>query len=270
MPLIKRSSKAARAVNVRRLIDEGYPPRQAVAIAYSTQRAAKAKNRAGGKKAYFPLVQHISSASRRGHGALTRVILADGRHVDFVGYLSKREAIRQLEIPRLNPLEYERDIHNQNQARGRRNRAGRVRPKDEADARKIARDALQKAEKAIRSLRFDPESELIAQEDRAVAAFNRLRDRATDAAPYLPRDENDAITDALRNLRAMLDESIANASTVAKQARSKIYAAADREASIERLARAFQREGHSLADARKIARFRHENRAGGKRRGARR
>ena len=47
MPLIKRSSKAARAVNVRRLIDEGYPPRQAVAIAYSTQRAAKAKNRAG-------------------------------------------------------------------------------------------------------------------------------------------------------------------------------------------------------------------------------
>lgn len=47
MPLIKRSSKAARAVNVRRLIDEGYPPRQAVAIAYATQRAAKAHNRAG-------------------------------------------------------------------------------------------------------------------------------------------------------------------------------------------------------------------------------
>lgn len=47
MPLIKSSSKAARAVNVRRLIDEGYPPRQAVAIAYSTQRAAKAKNKAG-------------------------------------------------------------------------------------------------------------------------------------------------------------------------------------------------------------------------------
>jgi hypothetical protein len=47
MPLIKRSSKAARAVNVRRLIDEGYPPRQAVAIAYATQRAARAKNKAG-------------------------------------------------------------------------------------------------------------------------------------------------------------------------------------------------------------------------------
>lgn len=47
MPLIKSSSKTARARNVRRLLDEGYPPRQAVAIAYSTQRAAAAQNRAG-------------------------------------------------------------------------------------------------------------------------------------------------------------------------------------------------------------------------------
>lgn len=43
MPLVKSSSKAARQINVRRLIDEGYPPRQAVAIAYSTQR----RNRSG-------------------------------------------------------------------------------------------------------------------------------------------------------------------------------------------------------------------------------
>lgn len=47
MPLVKSSSKAARQKNICRLIDEGYPPMQAVAIAYSTQRAAKAKNRAG-------------------------------------------------------------------------------------------------------------------------------------------------------------------------------------------------------------------------------
>lgn len=47
MPLKKRSSKAAFSSNVRTLMREGYPQKQAVAIAYSTQRSAASKNRAG-------------------------------------------------------------------------------------------------------------------------------------------------------------------------------------------------------------------------------
>ncbi|MEY5060452.1 MAG: hypothetical protein RIS45_373 [Planctomycetota bacterium] len=70
MPLIKRSSKAARATNIRRLIDEGYPPRQAVAIAYATQRAAR--NRAGGSmgaKAHRDAAIEAEKATRAQSGA---------------------------------------------------------------------------------------------------------------------------------------------------------------------------------------------------------
>ena len=40
MPLIKSTSKKAFAKNVKKEIAAGKPPRQAVAIAYSTKRAA--------------------------------------------------------------------------------------------------------------------------------------------------------------------------------------------------------------------------------------
>lgn len=41
MPLIKSASKKAREENIRREIASGKPPKQAVAIGYSVQRAAK-------------------------------------------------------------------------------------------------------------------------------------------------------------------------------------------------------------------------------------
>lgn len=45
MPLIKSTSKAAFSQNVSREMKAGKPQKQAVAIAYSTQRAAKKKKR---------------------------------------------------------------------------------------------------------------------------------------------------------------------------------------------------------------------------------
>lgn len=50
MPLVKSSSKAAFRQNVKTEIAAGKPQKQAVAIAYSTQRAAAAKKSSGGKK----------------------------------------------------------------------------------------------------------------------------------------------------------------------------------------------------------------------------
>lgn len=46
MPLIKSTSKGAFAKNVKKEIAAGKPPKQAVAIAYSTRRAAAKKPRA--------------------------------------------------------------------------------------------------------------------------------------------------------------------------------------------------------------------------------
>lgn len=48
MPLVKSSSKNAFRKNVATEIKAGKPPKQAVAIAYSTKRAAAKKN--GGMK----------------------------------------------------------------------------------------------------------------------------------------------------------------------------------------------------------------------------
>jgi hypothetical protein len=45
MPLKKSSSKKDVSTNVRTLIKEKYPQKQAVAIALSTQRAAKKKGK---------------------------------------------------------------------------------------------------------------------------------------------------------------------------------------------------------------------------------
>jgi hypothetical protein len=45
MPLIKSTSKKARQENIRREIDAGKPPRQAVAIGYSEQRQARKKTK---------------------------------------------------------------------------------------------------------------------------------------------------------------------------------------------------------------------------------
>ena len=47
MPLIKSASKAARQTNIRREIDAGKDPRQAVAIGYSVQREARKAKRRG-------------------------------------------------------------------------------------------------------------------------------------------------------------------------------------------------------------------------------
>ena len=43
MPLVKSSSKSAFRKNVKAEVAAGKPPKQAVAIAYSTKRAAAAK-----------------------------------------------------------------------------------------------------------------------------------------------------------------------------------------------------------------------------------
>lgn len=43
MPLVKSSSKSAFRTNVKKEIAAGKPPKQAVAIAYSTKRAAGKK-----------------------------------------------------------------------------------------------------------------------------------------------------------------------------------------------------------------------------------
>ena len=45
MPLKKSASKKARQENIKREIEAGKPPAQAVAIGYSVQRAAKKKGK---------------------------------------------------------------------------------------------------------------------------------------------------------------------------------------------------------------------------------
>lgn len=45
MPLIKSTSKRAFKENVKKEIAAGKPPKQAVAIAYSTKRAAASKSK---------------------------------------------------------------------------------------------------------------------------------------------------------------------------------------------------------------------------------
>jgi hypothetical protein len=49
MPLIKSTSKKAFKENVKKEIAAGKPPKQAVAIAYSTKRAAAGKKSSKGK-----------------------------------------------------------------------------------------------------------------------------------------------------------------------------------------------------------------------------
>lgn len=50
MPLIKSASKPAFQKNVKKEIAAGKPPRQAVAIAYATKRAAASKKAAKTRK----------------------------------------------------------------------------------------------------------------------------------------------------------------------------------------------------------------------------
>ena len=45
MPLVKSSSKSAFRTNVKKEIAAGKPPKQSVAIAYSTKRAAAKKKK---------------------------------------------------------------------------------------------------------------------------------------------------------------------------------------------------------------------------------
>jgi hypothetical protein len=45
MPLIKSQTDEARSENIKREVEAGKPPKQAVAIAYSVQRKAKKKRR---------------------------------------------------------------------------------------------------------------------------------------------------------------------------------------------------------------------------------
>lgn len=45
MPLLKSTSNKARQTNIKREIDAGKPPKQAVAIAYSVQRRSKGKKK---------------------------------------------------------------------------------------------------------------------------------------------------------------------------------------------------------------------------------
>lgn len=53
MPLDKKPTRAAREKNIHTLIQEGRPPKQAVAIAYSEQRRAErrpARSRGGRRR----------------------------------------------------------------------------------------------------------------------------------------------------------------------------------------------------------------------------
>jgi hypothetical protein len=50
MPLVKSASKNAFRKNVKTEMAAGKPPKQAVAIAYSTKRAAKSKGKKMGGK----------------------------------------------------------------------------------------------------------------------------------------------------------------------------------------------------------------------------
>jgi hypothetical protein len=50
MPLINSAKNAARVANVKREIDAGRPPKQAVAIAYSVQRKARKERSSSGRK----------------------------------------------------------------------------------------------------------------------------------------------------------------------------------------------------------------------------
>jgi len=45
MPYEKTGSKKSRQRNIKRWIDEGYPPKQAVAMGYSTQRRYSGKKK---------------------------------------------------------------------------------------------------------------------------------------------------------------------------------------------------------------------------------
>jgi hypothetical protein len=49
MPLIKGKSNAARSENIRREIDAGKPPQQAVAIGYAVQRRAASVKRSASR-----------------------------------------------------------------------------------------------------------------------------------------------------------------------------------------------------------------------------
>lgn len=50
MPLVKGNSRKAISENIRRLIHEGYPQKQAIAIAYSVARRTGRKQRKSTKK----------------------------------------------------------------------------------------------------------------------------------------------------------------------------------------------------------------------------
>ena len=50
MPLIESASKKAHSENIKRLVNEGYPQKQAVAIAYDVARRAKKGNKSWIKK----------------------------------------------------------------------------------------------------------------------------------------------------------------------------------------------------------------------------
>ena len=58
MPLIHSNSESAKERNIKTLIHDGYPPRQAVAIAYSIQRGAP-------KRCMGPGCRHRRKSSHR-------------------------------------------------------------------------------------------------------------------------------------------------------------------------------------------------------------
>lgn len=122
----------------------------------------------------------------------------------------------------LGPNEYahakcEREQHNQ--AGGSRNMAGKVRPKDEADARAIVLRAIRQAIKMTESISFDPRSYLSEQEAKVIGSFNKIRDRIEDAARYLPEEERESAWKSASSLRLEIDAAVARAKAEAQDAR---------------------------------------------------
>ena len=79
MPLIHSASKKARRENIRRELEAGRPPRQAVAIGYEEQRRARTHNPGRKKDQKMENVEHGPGRIPVEHGERQRHQMGEGR-----------------------------------------------------------------------------------------------------------------------------------------------------------------------------------------------